>query len=261
MNKLLKILTVDDEPLARRIICRQLKEDSRVKSVFEAKNGDEAFEMICKFEPEIVFLDIQMPGCNGFELLEKIQQDDSIKMPLIIFVTAFDEFAVKAFEFHALDYLLKPFDKIRFKKSFELAVEQISAQDQTHYQQKLLQLIGNINSQNQNPEWVSVKKDDNILLFSIKELIWIEAQGNHVMLYLTETKNLIREKMSVLEAKLDPLKFIRIHRSTIVNVAFIKEIEDWGKGEYKIVMSTGNTLNVSNTYRHNLDTFFSNRVI
>lgn len=261
MNKTLKILIVDDEPLARRIIHRRLKNETVVESVLEAGNGDEALELSEKFAPDLIFLDIQMPGCDGFAFLEKLHSQNHAKLPVIIFVTAFDEYALKAFEFHALDYLLKPFDQNRFKKSFDLAIKQISAKDSAAYQQKLFEIVNEMQNKKENPEWVSVKKNDRILLFSIEDIMWIEAQGNYALLHLTTENNLVREKMDVLESKLEASKFIRIHRSTIVNISFIREFEDWGKGEYKIVMTTGKTFNVSKTYRPRLDKFFNKQVL
>jgi two-component system LytT family response regulator len=262
MTKALKTLVVDDESLARRIIKRLLKDEPRVESIAEAGNGDEGFEMIRKLSPDIVYLDIQMPGSNGFELLEKLRQTKIERMPVIIFVTAFDEYALKAFEFHALDYLLKPFDRERFAKSFELAVKIISAENQTNYQQKLVQLLDNLQPKNEYLEWVSVKKADAITLFKIDEIRWIEAQGNYVLLNLDkDIKQLLREKMDALEKKLDPQKFVRIHRSAIININFIKEIEVWGRGEHKIAMTDGKIFPVSRTYRNNFDNFIDKKVL
>lgn len=261
MTKSLKVLIVDDEALARRIILRQLKDEPRVNELFEAQNGDEALETIQKIAPDIIYLDIQMPGCNGFELLEKLRSSGAAKMPVVIFVTAYDEYALKAFDFHALDYLLKPFDRDRFRKSFELAVKQISVENQSEYQSKLFQMIDGLKPPKEHLEWVSVKKDDTISLFKIDEIRWIEAQGNYVLLNFSETKHLLREKMDALEAKLDAAKFIRIHRSAIVNTAFISEIEVWGRGEHKVVMAGGKTFGVSRHYRSNFDSFFNKKVL
>lgn len=261
MSSELTILIVDDEALARRIIRRQLKSEGRVKTMVEAQNGDEAFEACRQLAPDIIYLDIQMPGCNGFELLEKLRRAALPKMPVIIFVTAYDEYALKAFEFHALDYLLKPFDQERFRQSFELAVKQIFAENQDAYQSRLFQMIDDLKTPNANLEWVSVKKDDTISLLKIDEIRWIEAQGNYVMLNFNDREHLLREKMDALEAKLDAAKFIRIHRSAIVNITYISEIEVWGRGEHKIVMKGGKTFGVSRNYRSNFDNFFSKKVL
>jgi len=262
LTKALKTLIVDDEALARRIIRRLLKDEPRVESIVEARNGDEAFELIRQISPDIVYLDIQMPGANGFELLEKLHRAKIPVMPVIIFVTAFDEYALKAFEYHALDYLLKPFERERFKKSFELAVRLIAAGDETDYRQRLAELLVNLQPKPEYLEWVSVRKDEAIALFKIDEIRWIEAQGNYVLLSLAnEITQLLREKMDALEKKLDPQKFVRIHRSAIINVRFIKEIEVWGRGEHKIAMTDGKTFPVSRTYRNNFDNFIDKRVL
>ena len=261
MNTALKILIVDDESLARRIIRRQLKDEPRVNSLLEARNGDEALELIPHFSPDIIYLDIQMPGGSGFEMLEKLRAAGAAKMPVVIFVTAYDEYALKAFDFHALDYLLKPFDRDRFKKSFELAVKKVRAENQSDYQSKLFEMIDGLKTPDEHLEWVSVKKDDTISLLKIDEIRWIEAQGNYVLLNFGETKHLLREKMDALAAKLDAAKFIRIHRSAIVNTSFISEIEVWGRGEHKIVMNGGKTFGVSRHYRANFDRFFNKKVL
>ena len=261
MNTALKILVVDDESLARRIIRRQLKDEPRVNSLVEARNGDEALELIPQFSPDIIYLDIQMPGGSGFEMLEKLRAAGAAKMPVVIFVTAYDEYALKAFDFHALDYLLKPFDRDRFKKSFELAVKQVRAENQSDYQSKLFEMIDGLKVPDEDLEWVSVKKDDTISLLKIDEIRWIEAQGNYVLLNFGEMKHLLREKMDALEAKLNAAKFIRIHRSAIVNTSFISEIEVWGRGEHKIVMNGGKTFGVSRHYRSNFDNIFNKKVL
>lgn len=257
----LKILTVDDEPLARRRIRKMLSGEPRVHSIAEAADGDEAFEKIMQSPPDLVFLDIQMPGCDGFGLLEKLRAARPGIMPYIIFVTAFDEYALKAFEFHALDYLLKPYEPARFRESFDFAAARLATQGASGFQTKIMNLADNLPLQGDFLEWVSVKKDDKILLFKIDEIMWIEAQGNYVMLKLGGIQHLLREKMDVLEAKLDASKFIRIHRSAIVNISFIGEIEVWGRGEYKIAMPGGKIFNVSRHYRGNFDNFFSKKVL
>ncbi len=263
MTKALNILTVDDEPLARRRLRKMLAGETRVGEIREAADGDEAFEMIVRLKPDLVYLDIQMPGCNGFELLERLRAHPHAPAPVIIFVTACDEFALKAFEFHALDYLLKPFDRERFAESFDFAARQIAAGARDDYQAKLRRLVESLPppAAAEKLEWVSVKKDDKILLFKVDEIVWIVAQGNYVSVQLGQIKHLLREKMDSLAARLDAEKFIRIHRSAIINVNFITEIEVWGRGEYKIVMSDGRVFNVSRHFRSNLDSFFQRKVI
>jgi two-component system, LytTR family, response regulator len=261
MNKKLKILIVDDESLARKRIHGMLKNESRVESISEAVNGDDAFEKVVEILPDIMFLDIQMPGNNGFQLLEKLRKTHSDKMPIVIFVTAFDKYALQAFDFHATDYLLKPFDRSRFEESFNLAVSRVLPDEKDKYEQKLFQLLESFQPETEYLEWVSVNKNDKITLFKIEEIRWIEAQGNYAMLNLGSLNHLLREKMDSMEKKLNPAKFVRIHRSAIINVDFIKEIQVWGRGEQKIVMANGKVFSVSRTYRAGFDDFFKKKVL
>lgn len=261
MNKKLRILIVDDESLARKRIRGMLKNESRVESISEAVNGDDAFEKVIEVLPDIMFLDIQMPGSNGFQLLEKLHKMHSDKIPIVIFVTAFDKYALKAFDFHATDYLLKPFDRSRFEDSFNLAVSRILPVEKDLSTKKLFQMLESFQPETDYLEWVSVHKNDKIKLFKIDEIRWIEAQGNYAMLNLGSLNHLLREKMDSMEKKLNPAKFVRIHRSAIINVDFIKEIQVWGRGEQKIVMMTGKLFSVSRTYRAGFDEFFKKKVL
>lgn len=262
MLKTLKILIVDDEPLARGIIHRLLENNPHIQSITEAENGDEALELIERLVPDIVYLDIQMPGANGFELLDNIRKLKLAAMPTIIFVTAYDEYALDAFEFYALDYLVKPVDPLRFQETFDLAAKQLSAGDQTDYQQKLLQVVNNLQPQKKYLDWVSIKVNGVISLRKTAEIRWIEAQGNYASLNFTDDATyLMREKMEVLESKLNPQIFIRIHRSTIINFNFVKEIEVWGRGEFKVAMSKNKVFSVSPTFKANLDNFLNRNVL
>ncbi|HEY0048885.1 MAG TPA: LytTR family DNA-binding domain-containing protein [Pyrinomonadaceae bacterium] len=262
MIKPLKILIVDDEPLARGIIRRMLETDSRIQSIAEAEDGDEALETIRSNAPDIVYLDIQMPGANGFELLDQIRQLKSAAMPLIIFVTAYDEYALEAFEFYALDYLVKPVDPARFRQTFDIAVKQLSAGDEAEYQQKLFQIVSRMEPQKNYLEWVSVKTGGGISLLKIEKIRWIEAQGNYALLdFGNNLTHLMREQIGTLESKLDPQTFIRIHRSTIININFIKEIENWGRGEFKVAMSENKVFTVGHSFRANFDDFLKKKVL
>lgn len=258
----LKILIADDEPLAREIVRRMLIGDARIESILEAENGDEAFDIISHTLPDIVYLDIQMPGMNGFELLAKLRRSELKAMPVIIFITAYDEYALKAFEFYALDYLVKPFDPARFRETLDLAINHLTSNNRIDLEQELFQIVSNLQNRNEYLEWVSVKTNDTISLLKIEEIRWIQAQGNYVLLNLSNNvKHLLREKMDILETKLDPKKFLRIHRSTIINIHFIKGIEVWGRGEFKVVMSENRVFNVSRSFRENFSNFLSKKVL
>lgn len=261
MNIKLKILIVDDESLARRRISRMLKNEPRVESINEAENGDVALIKVSENSPDIIFLDVQMPGCNGFQFLENLRKTQSKQMPVIVFVTAFDKYALQAFDYYATDYLLKPFARWRFEESFDLAVSRVSSADKETYGEKIFQLIESLQTETSYLEWVSVNKNDKITLFKIEEIRWVEAQGNYAMLNLGSLNHLLREKMDALEKKLNPAKFIRIHRSAIINVDFIKEIQVWGRGEQKIVMPNGKIFSVSKTYRTGFDNFLKTKVL
>jgi two-component system, LytTR family, response regulator len=261
MKTKLKILIVDDESPARRRIRGMLKNETRIESVAEAANGDEALGKVLEILPDILFLDIQMPGGNGFQFLEKLRQTTAEKMPVIIFVTAFDEYALQAFDVHATDYLLKPFDRVRFDESFNLAAKRALSTEKEQYRQQILQLLENFQTETAYLEWVSVNKNDKITLFKIEEIRWIEAQGNYALLHLGTLNHLLREKMDSLEKKLNPAKFVRIHRSAIINVDFIKEIQVWGRGEQKIVMPNGKAFSVSKSYRTVFDRFLKQKVL
>jgi two-component system LytT family response regulator len=262
MIKPLKILIVDDEPLARGIIYRMLEGDSRIQSITEAEDGDEALEAIQQTAPDIVYLDIQMPGANGFELLDQIRQLKLAAMPIVIFVTAYDEYALKAFEFYALDYLVKPVDPARFRQTFDLAVKQLYTGNEAEYQKKLFQIVSNLEPQKHYLEWVSVKRNGVISLVKIEKIRSIEAQGNYALLDLGNNLTyLMREQIGTLESKLNPQTFIRIHRSTIININFIKEIENWGRGELKVAMSDNKVFAVGQSFRANFDNFLNKKVL
>jgi two-component system LytT family response regulator len=261
MNTGLKILTVDDEPLARRRISSMLKGDERVGSFFEAANGDEAMEIVRGFSPDIIFLDIQMPGASGFQFLEKLHDELPDKMPVVVFVTAYDKYALKAFEVNATDYLLKPFDRQRFEKSFSLAVSRVRDSAQFGQREDIIRLLESVTKSPEYLEWVSVTKNDKMSLFRIDEVRWIEAQGNYVSLNLGALNHLMREKMDVLQRRLDPKKFVRIHRSSIINVDYIREIQLWGRGEQKILMPNGKIFSVSRTYRTDFEKFMKTKVL
>ena len=239
-----------------------LEGDSRIQSITEAEDGDEALETIGRIAPDIVYLDIQMPGANGFELLDKIRQSKPSVIPIIIFVTAYDDYALKAFEFYALDYLIKPVDPVRFQQTFDLAVKQLSAGDETEYQKKLFQIVSNLEPQKHYLELVSVKINGVISLFKIEKIRWIEAQGNYALLDLgNNLTHLMREQIGTLESKLNPQTFIRIHRSTIINIDFIKGIEVWGRGEFKVAMSENKVFRVGQSFRNNFDDFLRKKVL
>lgn len=254
----MKILIVDDEPLARARIREMLKSEANIESIVEAANGGEAIERIRANTPDVVFLDIQMPDMNGFSVLELSGKELVSRIPAIIFVTAFDQYALKAFEFHALDYLLKPFDRERFRDALDRARTQISdRQNGGGSDPRILGLLEKITSECAYLEWVTIKKDERILLLKVSDIHWIEAQGNYVLLKFEKEPHLLRETMDKMESELDPRSFIRVHRSTIVNINQVKELHVWARGEYRVITHSGKAFTLSRGYRARLEAFLN----
>jgi two-component system LytT family response regulator len=258
----MKILIVDDEPLARERIREMLKNEPQIVSIDEAENGAQAVEQVRAALPDIVFLDIQMPDMDGFQVLETLDLKNSSRVPAIVFVTAYDQYALRAFEFHALDYLLKPFDRERFAETFALVKERIKQQNDAEYQQRMFDLLEKMNrSEPEYLEWLTIKKDERIKILRAEDIHWIEAQGNYVSLKFDTDTEMLRETMDNLEAQVNPRVFVRVHRSAIVNVGQIKELQVWARGEYRILMKDGRTFPLSRTYRSRLNTFLNNRLL
>ena len=253
----MKILIVDDEPLARARIREMLKHEANIESIVDAANGGEAIERIRTEIPELVFLDIQMPDMTGFSVLELCGKELVSRIPAIIFVTAFDQYALKAFEFHALDYLLKPFDRERFSGALDRARTQINNRRSGTSDPRIIGLLEKITSEREYLEWVTIKKDERILLLKVSDIHWIEAQGNYVSLKFEKESQLLRETMDRMESQLDPRSFIRVHRSTIVNINQVKELHVWARGEYRVITHSGKAFTLSRGYRSHLDAFLN----
>ncbi|HEX8922531.1 MAG TPA: LytTR family DNA-binding domain-containing protein [Pyrinomonadaceae bacterium] len=253
--KKIRTLIVDDEPLARRNIRVLLKEDPEIELIGECGSGAEALKVIQKHAPDLLFLDIQMPLMSGFEVLEKI---DAEKIPAIIFVTAFDQYAIRAFEVHALDYLLKPFDDARFEKALKQAKKQIEQREINQLSQRLVRLLEDRDAQPnkaRTPTYLSrlmVKSASRVFFLKVDEIDWIEAADYYVKLHVGVKSHLLRETMSDMEAKLDPEKFLRIHRSAIVNLDRVKEMHAHFNGEYLVILRDGTELKLSRSRREQL---------
>lgn len=246
-------IIVDDESLARKRLKRLLKQEERIEVVAVCKNGAEAVQKINEMKPSLIFMDIQMPGRDGFEVIREIDREDYY--PNIIFVTAYDEYALKAFEVHAMDYLLKPFDKEKFFESLDRAVEIIN---QSHTQQLWQRLDDLINTRKESTNHLSrimIKTSDRIFFLPVDEIDWIESAGNYVRIHSGDENYLLRETMTNMEDKLDPDTFFRVHRSTIINLDKVKELEQWFHGDYQIIMETGEKLTLSRNYKELLRKF------
>ncbi len=247
-SPLIRVLLVDDESLAREMLREMLQDDPQVIIVGESCNGREALEAIRTHAPDLIFLDVQMPELGGFEVLEALGRD----IPRVIFVTAYDQYAVRAFEVHALDYLLKPFDQERFDISWQRARAQILRDRDGGTDQRILALLEEMKAGNKYLERLVIKASGRIYFLETAEIDWIEAEGNYVSVHSAKKSHLLRETISSLESQLDPKKFLRIHRSSIVRIDRIQELQPWFHGEYRIILQNGTQLTLSRNYRDKL---------
>jgi two-component system, LytTR family, response regulator len=245
----IRALVVDDEPLAREMIREMLENDAEVEIVGECSNGREAVEAIRSSAPDIVFLDVQMPELGGFEVLESLEPKAT---PYVIFVTAYDQYAVRAFEVHALDYLLKPYDRERFEAAWQRAKEQIKLDRTSRRDQDIIALLEELKAGPRYLERLVIKNGGRVFFLHVHDVYCIEAEGNYVRVYDNQKGYLLRETISSLEGQLDPKQFLRIHRSAIVKIDRIKEMQPWFHGEYRIIMENGKQLALSRNYRANL---------
>lgn len=260
----IKVLIVDDEALARKRIRRLLENDASITIIGECANGFETVAALQNHKPDLLFLDIQMPELNGFEVLQQFSPD---QLPIIIFVTAYDKYALKAFEVHAVDYLLKPFDDERFFLALNHAKEQITKFKNQAFSQKLVNLMADVLENNHlTSEITTVKKTDahylerliiksSGLIYFVKtaDIINIKAAGKYLEVVVGDHTYTLRQTMSEIEKKLNPSCFLRIHRSTIINMDFIKEMQHWYKNEYIFIMQNGEQLKSSGSCYKNLD--------
>jgi two-component system LytT family response regulator len=252
---MIRTLIVDDEPLARRGIRAHLKEERDVEVISECSNGREAVRAIESESPDLVFLDVQMPELDGFGVIEAINVE---RLPAIIFVTAYDTYALRAFEVHALDYLLKPFDGERFSRALQRARAQIERRSISDLSHRLQSLIDDLRTNQKYAERLVIKSAGRIFFLGVEEIDWIEAADNYVRLHAGRDAHLLRETMSKLESRLDPAQFIRIQRSAIINVARIKELHTLFRGEYEVVLRDGTRLASGRGYRDRLQELFGN---
>lgn len=219
----------------------------------EFENSEDGLAYLETNPAELLFLDVQMPGLDGFALLEALSPD---RTPLVIFVTAYDEYALRAFEVHAFDYLLKPFDQARFVKTIERARKQLTSDERNS--EKLLNLLNEFRQRNQEPARFAIKTPGRLYFVRQEDIDWIEAADNYVNLHAGTDTHLIRETMNALEQRLDSHRFLRIHRSTIVNADRIKELRPWFHGEYVVLLENGTELTLSRTYREKILSLLGN---
>ena len=254
----IRTIIVDDEPLARRNIRLLLKDDADLEVLGEASNGREALSLIRKHSPDLIFLDIQMPEMDGFGVLENIE---AAQLPVIVFVTAFDQYALKAFEFHALDYLLKPFDDSRFAKALSQAKLQVEQRELKDLSQRLVALLEHreprASDEPARTKYVSrmlIKSAGRVFFLKTEDIDYVQAEDYYVKLHVGRKGHLLRETMNEMEAKLDPSKFLRTHRSSIVNIERIRELQQHFNGEYIVLLHDGTELKLSRSRRDQLQT-------
>jgi two-component system LytT family response regulator len=247
--KKIKILIVDDEPLARERLANLLGPIEDIDIVGQCRDGEEAVTAIHDTTPDLVFLDIQMPNLSGFDVIDAVGAE---AMPLVIFVTAYDQHALRAFQVRALDYLLKPFDRERFNEALQRARKQLERDETGDIGRRLLALVKDLRRDQPRSDRLVVKSGGRLFFLRADEIDWVEAAGNYVRLHVGNSSHLLRETMTSIESRLDPERFFRIHRCRIVNMDRIRELQPWLNGEYAVVLRTGERLTLSRGYREKL---------
>ena len=235
-------MIIEDEPLGRERLRAMLEDFPDIEVFKECSNGREAVTSITKLKPDLLFLDVQMPEMDGFEVLEVIAGDE---MPAVIFVTAYDQYAVRAFQLHALDYLLKTFDRERFAQAVRRAIADIIHR-QHKFRERLVALLEDVGNR-RAPERIMIRSGGRILFLRAEEIDWIAAEDNYVALHVGRETYLLRNTMASMEERLDSSMFLRIHRSTIVNLDRIRELKPLFHGDYSVLLQDGTKLTLART--------------
>jgi len=250
----LRVLIVDDEPLARQRVRHLLSPLSGFRIVGESADGTVALRDILRLRPDLVFLDIQMPGLSGFEVVSTVGPE---RMPAVVFVTAFDQFALKAFDVHAVDYLLKPYSKERFEAALEAAVREIHGRRQAGVGTGIRELLAALAEDGRLAPRILVRSGGRVAILAVAEIDWVESAGNYVELHVGSQRHLLRSTMSAMMRRLGGGSFVRIHRSTIVNVERIKELKQLRTGDFDVLLKDGRKLTMSRRFRSGLQRLFS----
>ncbi len=247
MSMGIRALIVDDESIARKGLRTLLGDDQDITIVGEAPNGRRAVAAIRELRPSLVFLDVQMPELDGFGVIDEIGVD---AMPATIFVTAYDQYALAAFQVHAVGYLLKPFDRDRFARTLQHAKKRLAQPAEQGLGPEAIKMLDALRSQRRYTDRLLVNTEGRIIIVKTADLRWIEAADNYVRLHVgTASRHLLHESMRALEERLDPVRFVRVHRSAIVNVDWIKEIQPWYAGALVVILQGGERLTVSRSFR------------
>jgi len=244
--KPLRVLVVDDEAPARRKVLRLLREEPGIEIAGEADSGEAAVAVIRKESPDLVFLDVQMPGMDGFKVLQSVSAA-KLQMPRVIFVTAHDKFALRAFEVHAFDYLLKPVGEERFREALRRAKAQ-HENSEDGFAARLRTMVEQLEREKSLPDRLPVQEDSRVVLVPVKEIAWVEADKNYVLLHCGKKTHTLRSTLDALQNSLDPKSFVRINRGTLVRWDAVRELQPWFHGEYKVVLHDNTELRWSRRY-------------
>ena len=266
--KPIRIIIVDDESLARKGLRLRLESIEGVEIVDECSNGQEALNAVVEHKPDLMFLDIQMPGMTGFDVIGNLQQDN---MPLVVFVTAFDQYALEAFDVQAVDYLLKPIDTDRLVAAVDRAKDHISQEGAVTDKQRLLELVISITGKTESsvaqllkdhsgsksfPDKLAIKDAGETTLVEIKDIDWVDAAGDYMCVHANNVTHVMRITMKDLEEKLDPVVFQRVHRSTIVNLERVTKVCSHMNGEFYLLLDNGSSVKMSRSYKEKVKHFF-----
>jgi two-component system, LytTR family, response regulator len=246
----IRTLIADDEPPARELISTLLRGESDIEVIGECGNGSDAVVAIREHRPDLVFLDVQMPGLDGFEVLASL---DSGRLPLVVFVTAYDKYAVRAFQAHALDYLLKPFEYDRLHQSVQHARTQLQSNLPEVFRDRLRGLLEELYDQSHSWERLVIREVGRVVFVKPDEIDWIEAEGNYLRLHVGKECYLLRETMGAAETRLASRKFLRLSRSTLVNLERVKEWQPLFHGDSAVILQDGTRLTLSRVYRDQFD--------
>jgi len=246
----IRALIVDDEAPARDLIATLLRDEPDLEVVGECNNGRDAIAAIQRLSPDLVFLDVQMPGLDGFGVLAELQTE---RLPLVVFVTAFDRHAIRAFEVHALDYLLKPFEYDRLRQAVRHARTQLAQGPDAADQTRLISLLEELHNRGQSWNRLAIRDAGRIVFLQPDQIDWIEAEGNYVRLHIGKESHLLRETMTAIEARLASRKFLRVSRSTIVNLERVVEWQPLFHGDSVVILRDGTRLTVSRVYRESFE--------
>lgn len=246
----IKVLIIDDEPMARHFIRHLLRNNAEIEIVGEAGNGKTAAALIRENAPDLVFLDIQMPELDGFTMLTQLEKET---LPAIIFTTAYEEYAIRSFEFHALDYLLKPFNEERFGKAVEYAQKRLRAPDERRQENEQIKaLIKKVGEKSLYLERLLIKQNGRLVYVKTDEIELVKSDDKYVLIYVKGKSYLVRQTLGAMKTELDPRKFVQVHRSAIINIEKIQELESAAGGDYTVVLENGAKISVSRSFKDDL---------